>query len=381
MKKILSSLISIILAATCVITVGIGSAWFTNWNVKTWFNSWGQNEQSTSDDKNDNNDDENSDKPIDDNINDNGGTEIENFESNGVSLLSAKLPLSAYAANGIDPQADSAYMLTATIEPADASDKSVDWSVAWKDENSSFASGKSVTDYVTITPTVDGALTARAVCKQAFGEQIIITVKPRKAIGEVSATCIVNYVQKLLGVGLTASFANGSKTYGFTLSTSNLNPTIDFPVFTDGIDWEYGLSQSKYCTLHATPELSTVYTKAIELSEDYYPGFQVAATQDYLNALKAGGCTVHKTADTYKTLDGSYFDSLFFLHWGTFVSNWSGLLSSLRSNSSKVMLRIKCMTNVYDDSKPSWVYNIKFSSSSIAALAANITLNNGSIEF
>lgn len=376
-KKILCSVISFILCAvitfvSCYFAIPDFNAWVKGKITDTGLGG------NTDDDKVNGG---NPDKPIDGDINENGGTVIDGVENNGISLLSAKLPRAAYAANDIDPQADSAYKLTAVIEPADVSDKSVDWSVAWKDENSTFASGKTVTDYVTITPTADGSLTANAVCKQAFGEQIIITVSPRKSIGEVSANCTVNYVQKLSGVGLTASFANSSKTYGFTLSTSNLNPVIDFPVFTDGLDWEYGLSQSKYCTLHATPELSTVYTKAIELSEDYYPGFQVAATQDYLNALKAGGCTVHKTADTYKTLDGSYFDSLFFLHWGTFVSNWSGLLSSLRSNSTKVMLRIKCMTNVYDDSKPSWVYNIKFSSSSVAALAANITLNNGSIDF
>lgn len=376
-KKILCSVISFILCAviafvSCYFAIPDFNAWVKGKITDTGLGG------NTDDDKVNG---DAPDKPIDGDINENGGTVIDEVENNGISLLSAKLPRAAYAANDIDPQADSAYKLTAVIEPDDVSDKSVDWSVAWKDENSTFASGKTVTDYVTITPTSDGSLTANAVCKQAFGEQIIITVSPRKSIGEVSANCMVNYVQKLSGVGLTASFANSSKTYGFTLSTSNLNPVIDFPVFTDGLDWEYGLSQSKYCTLQATPELSTVYTKAIELSENYYPGFQVAAPQDYLNALKAGGCTVRKTADTYKTLDGSYFDSLFFLHWGTFVSNWSGLLSSLRSNSNKVMLRIKCMTNVYDDSKPSWVYNIKFSSSSIAALAANITLNNGSIEF
>lgn len=91
------------------------------------------------------------------------------------------MPLTAeqYDDYGIMPVAQSAYTITATIRPSNADDKTVDWSVAWKDSNSSWAKGKTVTNYATVTPTSDGALTASVSCLAAFGEQIIVSVVPR----------------------------------------------------------------------------------------------------------------------------------------------------------------------------------------------------------
>ena len=105
---------------------------------------------------------------------DNGGAIIGEAEENGVKLMSAKIPVSEYAANGISPLAETAYTLTATITPSYAVNKTVDWSVAFVNPSSSWANGKTVTDYVTVTPTSDGALTATVSCLQAFGEQIML---------------------------------------------------------------------------------------------------------------------------------------------------------------------------------------------------------------
>ena len=52
--------------------------------------------------------------------------------------------------------------LVATITPSTATNKKVDWSVSWLD--SSAAGGKTVTDYVTVTPLSDGSLTATLTC-------------------------------------------------------------------------------------------------------------------------------------------------------------------------------------------------------------------------
>lgn len=91
-----------------------------------------------------------------------------------------------------DPQAnESAYLLTATITPATAS-CALDWSVAWQDGNSAWANGKSVTEYVTITPTSDGALTANVACLKAFAEPIVIKAVVRND-ADVYATCVVDY--------------------------------------------------------------------------------------------------------------------------------------------------------------------------------------------
>ena len=131
-----------------------------------------------------------------------GGMVIGGSEGSGVTLMSAKIAKEDYAAYGISPMAESAQLLTATVEPVDAMDKSVDWSIAFVNPTSAWASGKTVTDYVTVTPTEDGALTATVTNLQAFGEQAVVTVTSREN-PEVSATCTVDYAQRLTGASLS----------------------------------------------------------------------------------------------------------------------------------------------------------------------------------
>lgn len=60
--------------------------------------------------------------------------------------------------------------LNANITPATASIQEVDWSVEFVNPSSTWASGKTATDYVSITPTEDGSTSAEVKCLQAFGE-------------------------------------------------------------------------------------------------------------------------------------------------------------------------------------------------------------------
>lgn len=133
---------------------------------------------------------------------DGGGMLVGESTGNGVALMSAKIAPEDFAANDISPMAETAYQLTATITPDDAANKKVDWSVSFVDPASSWATGKTVTSYVTITPTSDGALTANVECKAAFGSQIKITVKSRDN-SSASASCTVDYVQKLESISLS----------------------------------------------------------------------------------------------------------------------------------------------------------------------------------
>lgn len=105
-----------------------------------------------------------------------GGALIDEGKSNGVKLTSTKLTAKDYAANGVScarPRA--AYTLTASVYPEDAANK-VDWAVSFTNAASEWASGKTVTDYVTVRTATDGALTAVVENKAAFGEQIQVTV-------------------------------------------------------------------------------------------------------------------------------------------------------------------------------------------------------------
>lgn len=145
----------------------------------------------------------------------NGGMLIGESEGAGVSLLSEKIAKADYAAYGVSPLADSAYTLTATVEPANAADKAVDWSVAFVNPSSSWATGKTVTDYVTVTPTSDGALTATVQNLKAFGEQIKVTVTLRQN-EEVSADCTVDYIKKVQNILYTLKNTTTNETKSFT---------------------------------------------------------------------------------------------------------------------------------------------------------------------
>ena len=150
-----------------------------------------------------------------------GGAIITPGGSRGISLLSVKLSPKDYAANGISPLAETAYSLTATITPEDATNKAVDWTVSFVDPSAEWAAGKTVTDYVTVTPTSDGALTANVECLQDFGEQIKVTVTSRDNTA-VSADCLVDYTQKLESVKATFGSAvlSDGMTKSFDLSAS-----------------------------------------------------------------------------------------------------------------------------------------------------------------
>ena len=85
------------------------------------------------------------------------GAIISETAANGISLMSAKIMPVAYAENGVSALADTAYTLTATVEPDYSGEKEFDWSVKFQNASSSWANGKTVTDYVTVTPTSDGS--------------------------------------------------------------------------------------------------------------------------------------------------------------------------------------------------------------------------------
>lgn len=95
-----------------------------------------------------------------------------------------------------------------TITPSDATNKKVDWSIAFKNGSSAWASGKTITDYVTVTPSADGALTAVVECKQAFGEQIAVKVTSRDNT-YAQAEVTVDYVKRITDVSVTMK-KNGS---------------------------------------------------------------------------------------------------------------------------------------------------------------------------
>lgn len=172
-----------------------------------------------------------------------GEASIENGESAGIRLMAMKIPVAEYKTYGVSVQAETAYTVTATVYPEDAANKKVDWSVAFANASSTWASGKKVTDYVTVTPSADGALTAVVQNVAAFGELIIVKTTSRDNTSAY-ATLNVEYLQRTTGYTLTLN----DKTYSTTGTKTN-SVTPDFSV-------------GKGCNVNLVVNKSTVYTRA-----------------------------------------------------------------------------------------------------------------------
>lgn len=153
-------------------------------------------------------------------VTENGGMIMGESDGNGVALTSSVIAPEDYAANGVSALAESAYTVTATITPSNAVDKTVDWSVSWANAESEFATGKTVTDYVTVTPESDGALTATVECKQAFGEQIILTVVSSN-YSDIFANCTIDYCKKIDKASVSFEEIGGWPPTVFNVETEN----------------------------------------------------------------------------------------------------------------------------------------------------------------
>lgn len=133
--------------------------------------------------------------------------------------------------DGIAAQAETSYTLTATITPEEAAEQGVKWSIAWKDPSSAWATGKIVTDYVTVTPVAGNSLQATVANLKAFGEPIIVKADAFAVMGdnELSATCQVDYSKRITGYEsfLFKGFSSGDDLLSVT--TTVLNQTIVFP--------------------------------------------------------------------------------------------------------------------------------------------------------
>lgn len=130
--------------------------------------------------------------------------------------------------------------LTATVEPADAYNKEVDWSAVWKD--GATLQNENVENYVTVVPTADGSTTATVTCWQPFVDNTVkITVTTRE--GGYTSTCDVEFIgiptsMQIVPMGNYArelSVLNGEEAFGddvwhYYLSTET---TYQFEVLLD----------------------------------------------------------------------------------------------------------------------------------------------------
>ena len=120
-------------------------------------------------------------------------------DGNGIQMLSVLLSPSEYENYGVSSSVESAHLVTASYPDDYVSNPAVDWYVEFVDGASAWATGKKASDYVTATPTEDGALTAVVACKKEFGEPIRVVCKSRQ-MPELTDNFICDYATKILGM-------------------------------------------------------------------------------------------------------------------------------------------------------------------------------------
>lgn len=219
-SKILSGILAVLLVlviAAGVVGVGYMSDWFTDW---TKF----EQEQPADEEQGG----EEELPPV---VDENGET----MESGTVYAMPARMLYTSAATTAADGTTVSSSPITleATITPDTATDKSVTWSVAFVNPSSEWATDKTVTDYVSVSPS---GLTCTVTCHQAFGEQIKITVTSDDN-PEATDSCVVDYLKRVEDVTFTLSDGTSIKNMNDLVSPDDGGDTSEY--WATEVDWTF----------------------------------------------------------------------------------------------------------------------------------------------
>lgn len=174
--------------------------------------------------------------------------------------------------------------VSATVTPADAPDKSVDWSVVW-DENAS-RKGTDISQYVTVEPTSDGSNVANVYCHKPFtGDFIYLTVTTRA--GGYTATARVQYV----GIPETLSINKGSHSsvadtdWGVNVVELDCNKTYYFDLNLDNTLHSVGTKYGNYSIslegFGAIKIKSTAYNSSGTQTSQNFVDYELSAANQF----------------------------------------------------------------------------------------------------
>ena len=146
-----------------------------------------------------------------------GGVNVEaaagDFEATMHNTEFISLKMSAQAVTAADNSVSKT--ITATVLPATASNKYVDWTVEWGDEGKS----EDVTQYVTVTPSSNGSTTATVTCKKAFTGNILVTATTRE--NGYQASCVITFVGVPTDILIDTSVAKEGDAYNVGIGTAS----------------------------------------------------------------------------------------------------------------------------------------------------------------
>ncbi len=288
-----------------------------------------------------------------------GGAIITEGESHGMKLMSTRIAPEDYDEYGISPMAETAYQLTATITPENATNKAVDWTIAFVNPSSEWASGKTVTDYVTVTPTSDGALTANVENIKDFGEQIRVTVTSRDNTA-VKANATVDYTQKLQSV---------KSTFGSTVLSNGMTKSFDLDASGQPAEaWTFDYTTSAHT-------IADEYTTTVKIS--FADGVSAVESAVGVEFTWAG----ETITSGMPSFDKTFFDKVFVTESGAVSANpaqYNKLVNAL--SSGVTLFEVEVSTTGTYGSKTD-TYTINVTSDGLNIRVEGIELGDTSIIF
>ncbi len=185
----------------------------------------------------------------------------------------------AFASANSVAAADSSVTIKATVTPTDATNAKLNWTVEWVSDTSEFATGKTVTDYVTVTSSSDSH-TATVKCLQPFGEQIRVKATAQSN-PNASASCTVDYIKRVTGI---KSF---DVVNGFTFTTNTCTYEAETTPYTIDVETVISIDSIHLFDLFVTdifPDKFKAYCEEIGeyFDESFYDDFgQMFVNEDF----------------------------------------------------------------------------------------------------
>ncbi len=153
-----------------------------------------------------------------------GNVVMGDSEQSGIALTAYALSTEEYEANAVPAEAETAVKIKVRFNPENTTDKRLSASLSFKNAQSTWASGKTVTDYVTASVNKQEILLT---CSEAFGEQIELRINTNHE--NVYATVAVDYIARptelFFNIGSlrqTGVGDNGKPVYTFYNSDSKI---------------------------------------------------------------------------------------------------------------------------------------------------------------
>ena len=256
-----------------------------------------------------------------DNVTDENGEVL----SEGVNVMPARMTFRNARAITNASEYDSV-TIQATIKPDNATNKSVSWSVAFVNPTSAWATGKNVTDYITVTPQSVGSNIATVECLKPFGEQIKIAVTS-ESNANAKAECTVDFAKRVQRVPFDI------QCFEENFSLMNQDFSMDSLYLNVGLSWDLWIDEPN-CEY-------TDYT----VDDEYDSTLEIYVNEDVLEQFnKETGFFVEPATLEMDESEGAIYGSLLYTLDGV---NWNDpefnnkLTNWFMANTDKAMFTLR----------------------------------------